>query len=195
MYYLRVVGRGMRLVHAHAHARKNMARLTQKLGVFKPTDKTPRLKALDFMFRCPGELAGHEIDYISKRIPVSGKNLGIVAVEWSVRFGHKERMCEVVKENGDIASRVSFAWLNKSFRPEIKKTVGTAEGAFCWAEKFPEDREDMKEKIGGGEWAFKWAKSIGDEKEMKERIQIPFWKRKFEMEIEGKSKKFVHEHS
>lgn len=133
----------------------------------------------------PAGFAGHELSYMSRNVPYENKHLAPVAFVWAKRIGHRDRMAEMAFEHGNPTDRVTFAFHFSSYEDMMKKSISTSEGAYLWAKQFPGDREDMKLFIGGGEWAFKWARDIGDEDEMKDRIDIRFWKKKFEIEVEG----------
>jgi hypothetical protein len=160
-----------------------METLTGKLNIYKHDND--RLDVVDFAVVAPQKFSRHEKEYISKRLPFSGDNLGAAAVHWAARVGQKDRMCRIVKKFGQPESRVQFAWLHDNYKSEMKETINSSAGALLWADRFPEDRKEMKRLIGGGEYAFRWAKRIGNEDEMEDRITIRYWQMKFDKEIRG----------
>lgn len=161
-----------------------METLSKKLDVNK-YDNDDRLDVVDFAVVAPSEFSRHEKEYISKRLPFSGDNLGAAAVHWAARVGQKERMSRLVKKHGEPEARVQFAWLHDSYESEMKETIDSSKGAVLWADRFPKDRDEMKKMIHGGEYAFRWAKRIGDVDEMEDRITIRYWQIKFDKEIRG----------
>lgn len=160
-----------------------METLTGKLNI--NSYGNDRLSVVDFVVVAPQDFSSHEKEYISKRLPFSGDNLGAAAVHWASRVGQKDRMCRIVKKCGQPKDRVQFAWLHDSYKSEMKEMIDSSKGAVLWADRFPKDRDEMKKLVHGGEFAFRWAKRIGDEDEMENRIDISYWQIKFDKEIRG----------
>jgi len=165
--------------------------LSRDLGV-STLGKTDR-KVIDRMVESSAGFARHELRYASRRFPYSeDENIAKAATVWAATVGHRDHMASVVRSKGTPKQRAFFAYRYSSYEETMKSTISTSEGAYHWAVRFPKDRKEMKDLIGGNEWAFRWAKEIGDEEEMKKKINIRFWKYKFEQEIEeGKDPSFT----
>jgi len=77
-----------------------------------------------------------------------------------------------------------------SYEDKIRKSIDGPADAVWWAQAFLGDREEMKEFIVGGKWAVKWAKHVGDEEEMKSRLSHVYWKKMFNVEVNGVDETF-----
>jgi len=143
-------------------------------------------KLSDKILAAPSLFARWELAYVKNRIPFEKeKPLNQFAFIWAEKIGHREKMADVVKSSENPEAWVSFALRFSSFKRKMKNQVKTAEHAFFWARAFPEDKNEMKKMVCGGEWAVRWADEIGDEDEMKSRLQTRFWKYQFDQKVNG----------
>lgn len=129
-----------------------------------------------------------ELQYISRRLDPDWTRL---AFFWALEVGNREKMAEVVKQNGDVKERVRFAYRINTYKQKMKETISSAKEGYAWAAAFPEDSDEMIDLVQGGEWAFKWAKHVGDEEKMESRISSTFWQSKFDQEVKDEPVSFA----
>ena len=139
----------------------------------------------------PGLFAGWELKYIKNRFPFQGEDRADCAFVWAQTVGHRQQMSEIVKNLGNAKVRAEFAFRFAPHKEKMKEKADSAEAAFHWAKRFPEDSEDMIDKVQGGEWAVRLADEIGDEEKMKNRISTQYWELKYEDVVEDKKPSFV----
>lgn len=175
---------GLEAAGTHTHARMDLKEATDTFYWNK------RRETVRAVLKEPIIASRFELEYMSKRLPFDGENLGACALMWALNIGHRERMADILCDSGTPQQKVRFAMAINTYKQKMKETISTAEGAFAWSRVFPEDSDDFIDLVKGGKWAFKWAKHIGDKQIMKSRITTTFWAMKYDKEIENNEVSF-----